>query len=364
MSLLRGRNREKNLTGELYGKYSFGNMYNELLSEEHIANIVNIIKNDFEIAGIIDKYSSLKIMDVGTGRQALAMALLGVKTVEHYDISKEHVNRFKKLLKKKKYSSLNILTRNLDLCKQELPKNKYDFVYLSGIVHHFSNTAKGLINCANAVKKYGLIWIYFYRSGTFKWFVNEMIRGLLSVEDIDRFFISSAINYANGNLSNPHTSQIMDDFFVPYINLYSPQQYITFMSKLGFELYSSSHSDPLSSVNHNKAHHSAVLVFKKNTNSVNAKDLGSLLQPNDEINQLDKKIYSDKETKDIIDIYNKLKEVVLNKKYDVIRYSTCLALHKIAAPQYYGEPALPPKRKELKILLENTYIYLNKVINK
>ncbi len=101
MSLLRGRNREKNLTGELYGKYSFGNMYNELLSEEHIANIVNIIKNDFEIAGIIDKYSSLKIMDVGTGRQALAMALLGVKTVEHYDISKEHVNRFKKLLKKR-----------------------------------------------------------------------------------------------------------------------------------------------------------------------------------------------------------------------------------------------------------------------
>ncbi len=246
MSLLKGRNREKNITGELYGKYSFGNMYNQLLSEEGIKNIVSVIKNDFEIAGIIDKYRSFKVMDVGTGRQALAMSLFGVKAVEHYDISKEHVNRFKKLLQKKKYKNLNISTKNFDLCKQALPRNNYDFVYLSGIVHHFSNTAKGLINCASSVKKHGLIWIYFYRSGTFKWFVNEMIRGLLSTEDIDRFFISSSINYANGHLSNPHTSQIMDDFFVPYINLYNPQQYIKFMIKLGFELHSSSHSDPLS----------------------------------------------------------------------------------------------------------------------
>lgn len=360
MSLLKGRNRETNLTGELYGKYSFGNMYDNLLSESSLKSIVDIVKNDFQIAGIIDKYSSFKIMDVGTGRQALAMGLLGVKAIDHYDISKEHVNRFKKLLNKKKYNNLNISTSNLDLCKKPLPKNKYDFVYLSGIVHHFSNTARGIINCANAVKKNGLIWIYFYRSGTFKWFVNEMIRGLISTEDIDKFFISSSINYANGNLSNSNTSQIMDDFFAPYINLYNPQQYIKFMMKLGFELYSSSHSDPLSDVSHNKAHHSAVLVFKKIDTNININGLGQLLQPSDEINQLDRKLYEDKETKSIIDVYFKLKKKILNKKYDVLRYSTCLAMHKIAGPQYYGEPELPPKRKELKILLKTALNYVNK----
>ena len=34
-------------------------------------------------------------MDVGTGRQSLALSLLGAKKVYHYDISSEHVEKFK-----------------------------------------------------------------------------------------------------------------------------------------------------------------------------------------------------------------------------------------------------------------------------
>ena len=41
---------------------------------------------------------------------------------------------------------------------------------------------------------------------------------------------------------------------------------------------------------------------------INIDGLGQLLQPNDEINQLDKKLYEDKETKNIIDIYFQIKE--------------------------------------------------------
>ena len=40
MSILKGRNREINLTGELYGKYSFGNMYDNLLSETSLNSVV------------------------------------------------------------------------------------------------------------------------------------------------------------------------------------------------------------------------------------------------------------------------------------------------------------------------------------
>ena len=44
----------------------------------------------------------------------------------------------------------------------------------------------------------------------------------------------------------------------------------------------------------------------------------------------------------------------------MLRYSTCLAMHKIAGPQYYGEPELPPKRKELKKLLKTALNYIEK----
>ena len=39
-------------------------------------------------------------MDVGSGRQALALNKLGAKFVTHYDISKSNINNFKKYLKK------------------------------------------------------------------------------------------------------------------------------------------------------------------------------------------------------------------------------------------------------------------------
>jgi hypothetical protein len=235
----------------------------------------------------------------------------------------------------------------------------YDLVYLSGIAHHFSNTQKGLINCAQAVKIGGKIWVYFYRSGTFKWMVCQMIRSLVKPEEIDLYFYNSALIYANGNLQNDNTSLLMDDLFVPYIHLYPPHDYITFFNKCGFEICGSSHCDPVSHVNHRLAHHSAVLVFERKRDvCLNEVALDDILTPEKSVDQMNESLYEDEQTREVIRKFEIVKENLFVKDNPALRTCLCLALHKTAAPQYYGSEELPPAIDELSLIIEKSIEYL------
>ena len=96
---INGHNTVTNETGTIYGNYSFGNLYDRLLDEDALREMQEIVGTNLKIAGVLSKISSLDVMDVGTGRQAFSMALLKAKSVEHFDISEEHVNRFNKLIR-------------------------------------------------------------------------------------------------------------------------------------------------------------------------------------------------------------------------------------------------------------------------
>jgi len=336
MGLLAGYG-EENQTGEVYGKYSFGNMYDQLLDEAYLReHTLPIIQNDVKTAGLLHDIENLDIMDVGMGRQALCFALLGARSVRHFDISKDHVARFSALISKQ-YQDLPLTTTNLDLCKVAPPKDAFDFVFLNGIVHHFSNTAVGLKNCAAGVRQNGRIWAYFYRSGTFKWFVCDMIRRLLNARDLDASFIASALIYSEGRLADPTVSCIMDDFFAPYIHLYSPFEYIEFMERLGFKVCASNDIDPLSSVNHECMHHSATLVYeRRDMFDLDSVDTGQLLTPASEIDQLNPSLYRNDAPKRCIDAFRKVEELLASGSNPALVWSLCLAMHKFAAPQYYG----------------------------
>ncbi len=336
MGLLAGYG-EENFTGDLYGKYSFGNQYEGLLAEPFIReNTIPIIRDDLEIAGLLDRVENLDIMDVGTGRQALCFALLKAKSVSHFDISHDHVARFSALLSEK-YPDLPVTTAHIDLCKDAPPKESFDFVYLNGIVHHFSNTATGLKNCAGGVRPEGRLWAYFYRSGTFKWFVCDMIRRMLNASDLDASFIASALVYSEGRLDDPAVSFIMDDFFAPYIHLYSPFEYMEFMDRLGFKPCADSALDPLCAVDHSCLHHSATIVYERREMlEIDAVDTGNLLTPETEIDQLDFSLYEADAPKKSIEAFLKVEELVKSGVNPVVLWSLCLAMHKLAAPQYYG----------------------------
>jgi len=242
----------------------------------------------------------------------------------------------------------------LDLCEQAPPEARFDFVYLNGIVHHLSSPARGLANCARAVSVGGRIWVYFYRSGTFKWFVCDMIRRIVSASELNASFLSSANIYALGETRNLYSSRIMDDFLAPFIHLYALKTYIEFMNRLGFELCGSQDLDPLSEVNHDRLHHSASLVFVRVAPTKDEQETGDLLQPASEVDQLDPELYSDDERAiRAIDAFRKFEAVAKENRRDMAVWSTLLGMHKVAAGQYYEGKELPPSHDDLIRILDN-----------
>lgn len=349
-------NLRKDNTGSFYGNYSFGNIYNFLLDKKKISELKKIIYQDLKNGKINNSLKDKTIMDVGTGRQSLALSLLGAKKVYHYDISLEHVTRFKKILKHK-FSKLNIVSENKNIAKDRLPIEKFDIVFLNGIIQHFSSVKEGLYNCSNSVKVGGKIWCYFYRSGTFRWFVVEMIRKIVSHINLNDFFKSSSILYNLGNTSSPTVSEVMDDLYVPFINLYTPKQYINFMKELGFKIHQKVNLKNLHDIDHFN-HHSSVIVFKKinKTPKLNKIKKKYLLNKKNLINQLNKKNYSkNSEIYHCVVLFEKIFKKITKKTSKVIIFSLCLELHRISNKFFYEGKELPPNYRKLKYLLNNCY---------
>ena len=336
-------NLKKISTSDLYGKYSFGNEYDYLLSDEALNKTKKIIKQDLVKAGVLNKIPKFKILDVGTGRQSLILSKLGAKSVEHFDISFDHVKRFQKILKNR-FSNYDIKSKNVDLTKFKLKKEYYDFVYLNGIVHHFENVHNGLYNCSNSLKIGGRIWCYFYRSGTFKWFVCSMIRKLIKNIDVRDAFKSLSIYFGKGETSNYIVGKIMDDFFVPYIHLFSANQYIDYMNALGFKMVGTDNAYPLDDINHKKLHHSATIVFEKirSTPLKNEIQQKKRLINKNTIDQLTEKYYTESNILKCIKEFKKILKNI-NKFSDYEIWMLSLSMHELSGGQYYGKNELPPK---------------------
>ena len=116
----------------------------------------------------------------------------------------------------------------------------------------------------------------------------------------------------------------MDDLYVPFINLYTPKQYINFMRELGFRIHQKINLKNLRDIDHFN-HHSSVIVFEKlnRTPKLNNIKNNNLLNKKNLINQLNKKITL-KTAKFIIVLFY-LKKLLkkLQKKHPKYFYFLC-----------------------------------------
>jgi SAM-dependent methyltransferase len=343
-------------TSDIYGKYAFGNQFEEFFTPEAINTLAEKqILRDLRTSGITQpELSDMVVMDVGLGRQAVAFASLGVKQVDHFDISTHNFRRFSNYLAQR---NLPILSTNADLCLYSLPRDKYDYVYLAGIVQHFSNPAVGLKNCASAVKPGGKLWLYFYRSGTFHWLITDMIRGLLRERYIDEFFFASTQIHGAGNPSNPITTSIMDDFYAPCIHLFPQQDYLAFMTACGFEVVGSANTEPPGQSVLKEGHLTCNYAMQRSTKNIvdiSTIDTGDLLTPKRSVNQLDPNLHRGEEIQEILTLYQELKRITEKPSFEgkVGLFATCVALHGLDVGANYHIKMIPRSFDRLRLVLE------------
>ncbi len=288
----------------VYGKYSTGSSF---LSQEEQRN--EILKNLKKMGISLESLSDMRVMNIGTGREAVAFSNLGAKFVSHYDYSKDNVERLNKYIKTNNIEN-KIASTHADIVEYKLPPKQFDLVYVHGVVQHFSHPGKGLLNIINSMKQDGMIWLYFYRSGTFSHLCISMIRDLISATKNDHEYY----NFVSLMGSDLSAQGFMDNCFCEYVNLFNPQTHISFVEDCGLEIISSSKLDFLDrQVNHKFAHPSVVLICKRKT----VKDLSNIdidvLSASKSVDQLNIDLYREDNTDEIISIinsYRKLKEFI------------------------------------------------------
>lgn len=167
----------------VYGKYSLGSgailsyvdqVWSELADPKVLAGYETSIRRYMVKSGIpIENFAKWKVMDVGTGRQALTFLNFGAVEVAHFDISPENVARLD-TFRMANGLEKRLTTTCCDLVQTDLGTDRFDFIYLNGIVQHFSDVGLGVTRCMRALRPGGLLWLYFYRSGTIT-AINEVL---------------------------------------------------------------------------------------------------------------------------------------------------------------------------------------------
>ena len=97
---------------DFYGKYTQGSgavlanadkVWSALADPEVLASYENPLRRDLVKSGIaVEKLRDWHVMDVGTGRQALAFLNMGARSISHFDISAENVARDLHILMRRK----------------------------------------------------------------------------------------------------------------------------------------------------------------------------------------------------------------------------------------------------------------------
>src|SRR5262245_20319612 len=294
----------------VYGKYTMGSgnilddkdrVWSTLADESVVASYRQSMRRDLDKAGIpVAALANWHVMDVGTGRQALAFLNMGAQRVSHFDISSENVARVEA------HIAVHGLAKRLDticcdLVETDLGRARFDFIYLNGIAQHFSDVGRGLVNCIRALKPGGLLWLYFYRSGSFDQFFVYMLRNLVGGSNVAVDAALTRDHYAAARLffapdarDNYLTSIYMDGVFTRYAHLYTVETYLDFARDCGLEVVSSSGLDPLGcSVDHYFARNAGVVTLRKRA-EVGDVDLTAAARrraPEAEVDQLEPSLY-------------------------------------------------------------------------
>ena len=225
---------------QVYGKFTSGTgswLPDELFligmknpyDQRVIDSYISVVAGDLSKLDI-NSINGLHIMDVGSGRQALALNKLGAKFVTHYDISKSNINNFKKYLKKNNIKKIK--SKHEDICKQKFNQgDKYDFVYLQGIIQHVKNPKQAIINIASSCKFGSKIWFYYYQVGSIHQLYAEMYRSILK-EKINPLIIRNTLLISG--ISIKDTNILIDDISCSYRYLISSNYYDELFDKLGF----------------------------------------------------------------------------------------------------------------------------------
>ena len=351
-----------NFTRNIYQKLAWGPLYKTKdgkVTESTDNNSQKYIKESLKIMKLSqNQLKNKKVFNIGTGREAKVFANYGASVV-HVDLGKDTVTELKKWKKKNKK---DIQTFSADINNFDLGIEKFDIIFLSGIYQHLENPAKCLIKFINALKKNGLMYMGFYRSGEFKYFIVDAIRFLINKKQLNKIRNINSIIHCFCQLNHYQSSRVMDDFFVPYKHNFHPKDILKDIKTLGAEPFY--YENDLRDYNHESPNYFTIgfdrIYITKKNNFISKLSILKKLKTKVGKNQLFDINYKEKMIKENIKLLKLIKRKYnqyLINDYDII----CLAIsmYQFTRPfnpkksDYYTEVLKEGRHKTLNLLLKN-----------
>ena len=215
-------------TGYLYGKHVFTQQLE--FDEDTVARYRRSVLNGLERIGWTEAdLPGKRVMDVGTGGYGLAFAELGAR-VTLCDLNWSAVERAAAYARGRGLRSFE--AECLDLLAAPLPSESFDLIYLSGVFQHLRDPYAGLTRMAGALRPGGALYLDFYRSGRWRWFVADLLRRIVRPRDLHplELALGYAFGFGSGDVARLEVSGersaefLLDDLFVEHVSLFAPDQ--------------------------------------------------------------------------------------------------------------------------------------------
>tara|TARA_B100001123_G_C15311192_1_gene1024402 strand:+ start:971 stop:2101 length:1131 start_codon:yes stop_codon:yes gene_type:complete len=356
----------KDLTNFIYSNLSWGPLFRDQNTDKNsvIKNLdtsaEKYITDSLEIMKIkVSELKNKKVFDIGTGRQSRFFAKHGA-TVDHIDIAKDSVLALQNWAKKNKKP---ITSRHSDIADYELEKNKYDIIFLMGIYQHIHTPAYSLVKFINALKPGGIMYMGFYRSGEFKYFIVDSIRHLVKNSMMSMIRDINSVLFSYAELNHYQGSRVMDDFFIPKKHNFHPKDIISDIKLLGGKIF---HFDnDLRDYCHDGSDYFSIggdriYVTKEKETNIDINKVKDKLLTKEGKNQLFDVTYNEDIILKNIDLVKKIK--ILNDTgyiSDTLISALCIGLYQFTRPlileesNYYQESKRIGRHKLLNKYLKN-----------
>jgi ubiquinone/menaquinone biosynthesis C-methylase UbiE len=210
-----------NLFGELFPRYN-----DELFIES-----VELFKKRFEANNFDTAWFKGKLcldMGCGGGRYSIALSLLGAKRVSGIDISKKAVIDARKRATKLKQSNLEFKIASCETLP--FKGRSFDFVVLSGVLHHLVSPEKAIKEIVRVLQPGGLLYMLVYATGGVRWPLIQILRPIAQFMGFRNVFQAAS----EANLPANKVRTYLDDLFVPIIDFYSYNRLTNLLRSNGF----------------------------------------------------------------------------------------------------------------------------------
>jgi hypothetical protein len=223
----------------------------------------------------------------------------------------------------------------------DIGEKKYDLIFLSGIYQHIEIPAIALVKFINAIKKNGLMYMGFYRSGDFKYFIVDSIRHVIDYKMMDMIRDINAILFTFSEFNHYQSSRVMDDFYVPKKHNFDPKDIIHDIKLLKAEVF---HFDnDFRNYNHEGHEYFSIggdriYITKKNNYTTKIKDVKNKLKTLKGKNQLFEVKYKEEIINENIELIKKIR--LLNRTgfiQDIHIASLAIGLYQFTRPFVFEE---------------------------